>query len=111
MDLGHAAPLVIVGLIVGIFGWGVVRFSARVGRKRAERRPRKILPALTRACTRKSRLNVRFAPTATELLRRHEMTQRANNRSRSDCAKPELSTNDDLGRSDRSTPKRAGVLM
>ena len=37
MDLGHIAPLVIVGLIVGIFGWGVVRFSAKVGRKRAER--------------------------------------------------------------------------
>jgi hypothetical protein len=41
MDLGHIAPLVIVGLIVGIFGWGVVRFSAKVGRKRAEHRPRK----------------------------------------------------------------------
>jgi hypothetical protein len=30
-----------VGLIVGIFGWGVVRFSAKVGRKRAEHRPKK----------------------------------------------------------------------
>jgi hypothetical protein len=26
-----------VGLIVGIFGWGVVRISAKVERKRAER--------------------------------------------------------------------------
>jgi hypothetical protein len=44
MDLGHIAPLVIVGLIVGIFGWGVVRLSAKVGRKRAEHRPRKYRP-------------------------------------------------------------------
>jgi hypothetical protein len=41
MDLGHIAPLVIVDLIVGIFGWGVVRFSAKVGGKRAEQRLRK----------------------------------------------------------------------
>ena len=41
MDVGHIAPLVIVGLIVGIFGWGVVRFSAKVGGKRAEHRLRK----------------------------------------------------------------------
>jgi hypothetical protein len=41
MDLGHIAPFVIVGLIVGILGWGVVRFSAKVGRKHAERPPKK----------------------------------------------------------------------
>ena len=41
MDMGHIAPLVIVGLICGVFGWGVVRISARVERQRAEHRLKK----------------------------------------------------------------------
>ena len=44
MDLGHIAPFVIVGLIVGMFGWGVVRFSAQVERQRAEHRLKKYRP-------------------------------------------------------------------
>ena len=41
MDLGHLAPMVIVGLILGLFGWGVVYISARVEHERGEHRLKK----------------------------------------------------------------------
>jgi uncharacterized membrane protein YciS (DUF1049 family) len=38
MDFGHLAPVVIVGIILGAFGWGVVYLSAQVEHQRAEHR-------------------------------------------------------------------------
>jgi uncharacterized membrane protein YciS (DUF1049 family) len=38
MHFGHIAPVVIVGLILGAFGWGVVYLSAKVEHQRARHR-------------------------------------------------------------------------
>jgi hypothetical protein len=41
MDIGHFAPVIILGLILGLFGWGVVYTSARVEHERGEHRLKK----------------------------------------------------------------------
>ena len=42
MDIGHFAPVVIVvGVILGLFGWGVVRISARMEHQRGGNRVKK----------------------------------------------------------------------
>ena len=37
MDIGHIAPLFIMGLICTAFGWGMVYLSSRIKRRRTER--------------------------------------------------------------------------
>jgi hypothetical protein len=37
MDIGHIAPLFLIGIGIAAFGWGMVRISARIERRRAAR--------------------------------------------------------------------------
>jgi hypothetical protein len=37
MDIGHIAPLILIGIGIAAFGWGMVRISARIERRRAAR--------------------------------------------------------------------------
>ena len=38
VDIGHFAPVVVVDVVLGLFGWGVVHISAKVERQRGEHR-------------------------------------------------------------------------